>query len=78
MRNVVESCVRNVVPQIPARRRYLIANRLPLYEVTKKLRSDNQINSRIRSVCYWLKCCIGARFSKTRSTERNGPGKGGA
>ena len=21
---------------------------------------------RIRSVCYWLKCCIGARFSKTR------------
>ena len=25
----------------------------------------------IRSVCYWLKCCIGASFSKTRNTVRS-------
>jgi len=42
----------------------LTTDSLPLYAFPEKLRSDNQINSWIRSVCYWLKCYIGASFKK--------------
>jgi len=42
---------------------------LPLYAASKKLRSDNQINSRIRTTCCRLKCCTGARFSRTRENS---------
>ena len=53
-------------------RKFLVddVDSLALYASCKKLRSNNQINSRSCSVCYWLKCCIGTRFSKTRSTGR--------
>ena len=35
---------------------------LPLYAPSKKLRSENQINSRIRSICFWLQGCSKERI----------------
>ena len=44
---------------------------LPRCAISKRLQYEGQINSQIRSICYWLNCCVEARFSKKRSTGKN-------